>query len=434
MTDSSIEIEKINALKLSMDTFLHAIKDSEAVAYNFIPLAIKIRKQQLKRIKSKGKEAEALLSKDDSQSQAVGTKMFFEVNKGIKRINHSNIPETIQKSLFLNLFSSFDAYIGELILCIFKIKPELFNGLGRQISVTEILSFNNFDELKEKVLNDEIDNLRRKSYIEQFTEMEKMFRIDTLKKFDNWTDFVEMSQRRNLLMHCNGIVSEQYIKICKEQKYKIDNSIKIGSVLKLDYIYMKKSFNLMAEVAIKLGHVLWRKIQPNNLKDSDEHLSEIVFDYLCAKDLDKAICLGKFSLEQWKKSSELMSKIDTINLAIAYKMSNQFDLVKETLNKVDWSATINDFKLANAVLYDDYDLAKEIMLKIGSHPSDIIHESAYHNFPLFYDFRSSEQFLNGYKEVFGYSFVSKLKTVSKIENDTKYIFCPQKLKPTIFLN
>lgn len=182
---------------------------------------------------------------------------------------------------------------------------------------------------------------------------------------------------------------------------------------------MKKSFNLIAEVAIKLGHTLWRKIQPNSLKESDEHLSDIIYDYLHEKDWDKAICLGNFSLNQKNVSSDLMSKMNTINLVIAYKMSNQVESAKKVLNGVDWSAAINDFKLAHAVLSDDYDLAKNIMLRIGK-KSEIIRETAYHNFPLFYCFRSSEQFLNGYEEVYGYSFVSELKrktdeNVSKIE-------------------
>lgn len=213
------EQDDINPIAISIDTFIHSVKDTEEVAYNFIPLAAKVHNERIKRIKEKEKKAEELLSDDNCQSRIIGTNILLEVNRETDRVINANVPETIGKALFLNLFSNFDAYIGDLISCIFHIKPELFNGLGRQISVSEILSFNSFDELKEKVLSDEIDNLRRKSYVEQFSEMEKMFSIN-LKNFEHWADFVELSQRRNLLMHCNGIVSEQYIKICTQEGYK----------------------------------------------------------------------------------------------------------------------------------------------------------------------------------------------------------------------
>ncbi|MCF6458743.1 hypothetical protein L1068_18320, partial [Pseudoalteromonas sp. MMG023] len=87
--------------------------------------------------------------------------------------------------------------------------------------------------------------------------------------------------------------------------------------------------------------------------------------------------------------------------------SGQSGKAQKVLGSVDWSASINDFKLANAVLSDNFDEAKEIMLKIKG-DGEMITESSYHNFPLFFEFRESEQFLEGYKEAFGYSFASEL--------------------------
>jgi hypothetical protein len=66
---------------------------------------------------------------------------------------------------------------------------------------------------------------------------------------------------------------------------------------------------------------------------------------------------------------------------------------------------------------EDYDSAKEYMLKIGK-VGELVNENAYHDWPLFKDFRETAQFLEGYEEVFGYKYLSKL---SEIVNDAQVV-------------
>ncbi|QTL34686.1 hypothetical protein [Pseudoalteromonas viridis] len=406
MTENVEQNKKMNPIAVAISTFTHAIRDAEEVIKFYVPVAARMHNKRVDELKKKGEEAKALSEKDDLQSQVLGSKCYLEVVRSFERLSNSNVPETIKKALFLNLFSSFDAFIGDLISCLFNSNPELYKGLGKQICVSDILSFENFDELKEKVLSDEIETIRRKSYVEQFSDLERLFAIP-LTKFKNWPDFVELSQRRNLLMHCNGVVSEQYLRVCKREGYNFKKEVTIGQELTLGTEYMEMSFDLMVEVAVKLGQTLWRKAQPSELEQADDHLSDTIYDYLHEKEYKKAICLGEFSMSLPKVSSDLMSKINIINLVIAYKMSGENEKSQSVLKSIDWTASINDFKLASAVLSDDFDSAKELMLKIKG-DGEMITESSYHNFPLFSEFRESEQFLTGYKEVFGYSFASEL--------------------------
>jgi hypothetical protein len=411
MADDVEQENKMNPIAVAITTFLHAIRDAEEVVKFYVPVAAQMHNKRIDEVEEKIEKARALSEKVDLQSQVLGTKYFFDINRKFERIRNSNVPETIEKALFLNLFSSFDTFVGDLISCLFNSNPELYKGLGKQISVSDILSFDDFDELKEKVLTDEIETIRRKSYVEQFVELEKLFNIP-LVKFKNWSSFIEVSQRRNLLMHCNGIVSEQYLKVCKNEGYVFKSKVNLGEELRLDPDYMEHAFDLMAEVATKLGQTLWRKAQPTELAMADEQLSDVIYDYLHEKEYKKAICLGEFSMNLPKISSDLKLKVNVINLVIAYKMSDENDKAQTVLESIDWSASINDFKLANAVLSNNFDEAKGLMNKIKC-DGEMITESSYHNFPLFFEFRESEQFLAGYEEVFGYSFVSELMRKSE---------------------
>lgn len=411
MTDEVEQEDKIIPIAAVITTFLHAIRDAEEVVMVYVPVSGQLHNKRVEDLKKEQVKAKELSEKDDLQSQVLGTKCFLDVDRKFERIANSNVPETIEKAIFLNLFSSFDAFVGSLISCLFNSNPELYKGLGKQVSVCEILSFESFEELKEKVLNDEIESIRRKSYIEQFSDLEKLFSIQ-LTKFKNWPSFVELSQRRNLLMHCDGIVSDQYLNTCKKEGYVFKDKVVLGDELLLGSKYMETAFNLMVEVATKLGQTLWRKAQPKQLDKADDQLSEIIYDYLHEKEYIKAICLGEFSMSLPKISSDLMSKINIINLVIAYKMSKENDKAQKVLESIDWSASTNDFKLANAVLSNDFDEAKKIMLKLKG-DGEMITESSYHNFPLFFEFRESEQFLAGYEEAFGYSFASELIRMSE---------------------
>ena len=96
-----------------------------------------------------------------------------------------------------------------------------------------------------------------------------------------------------------------------------------------------------------------------------------------------------------------------INLAIAFKFNGDDTACRQLLEKNDWSATIAEFKLAVAVLHDDFDKAGKWMKQIGK-SGEILNEDAYHTWPLFRDFRASPQFLAAYESVYGYQFRQEL--------------------------
>ena len=69
-----------------------------------------------------------------------------------------------------------------------------------------------------------------------------------------------------------------------------------------------------------------------------------------------------------------------------------------------------NFRLAEAVLKEDYGAAGAWMRRIGP-KDDLLNEHAYHTWPLFLEFRSSDQFANGYADVFGHTYATKLEEV-----------------------
>ena len=97
-----------------------------------------------------------------------------------------------------------------------------------------------------------------------------------------------------------------------------------------------------------------------------------------------------------------MRRIIIINRAIAYKFGKVPDKAEKILKAEDWSSTSNKFRLAVAVLRDDFKRAALLMKKIGKDGEIGIFE--YQEWPVFKEFRKSDDFLVTYQDVFGQEF------------------------------
>ncbi len=400
--------KKEHAIALAINNFLHRVRDIEVAAGIYISLSSRRRLRNFRRLIRELEKGEELL-KDDAQSfQILGMTRTLEAVRKLERIKQSNVPRILETSLFLGLFSSYDAFTGDLLTAIYSKKPELFNNVNRSVPVSEILQYRSFDELKDAVLQSEIELFRRKSYVEQFEHLQSTFGIE-LKTFERWPQFVECGQRRNLITHCGGVVSEQYINVCIKEGHSFSKSVGVGDSLELGAEYFLTSCELMMEVGLKLSHTLWRKLFARELAEADDHLIEVVYtDCLQTEAWSRGIVFGEFAINQKKWSSDLRRKTSIINYAISLKFSGKSAEAQKILATVDWSAAINDFRIAEAVLLDRFDEAANIMERIGK-DSEMVSEYAYHHWPLFREFRTSDQFLKAYENIYGYPFAVELQ-------------------------
>ncbi len=117
---------------------------------------------------------------------------------------------------------------------------------------------------------------------------------------------------------------------------------------------------------------------------------------------------GEFAFNQRKLYSDSNRKIVIVNYSQALKRDGAVEEAHKILGDVDWSAAANDFKLARAVLLEDYDEASKLMRKIGL-KGELLDETGYHTWPVFIEFRETEQFISTYLEVFGHPYSSKLR-------------------------
>lgn len=325
---------------------------------------------------------------------------YNEPVKLFKDIEKTNLADKlILRSFIISLISQYDAFLGRLIRSLFLVQPESLNISEKNITFAQLQSFGSIEDAKEYIMEKEVETVLRKSHSEQFDWLERKFDIKLREGLSVWSAFIEVTERRNLFVHNNGVVSSQYMNICKENKVEIAKDIQLGSQLEATTDYFKKAYESVFEIGVKLAHVLWRKVQPADREKADQKLNGICYDLLAEERFRLACILLDFAVDMKKFSSEQRKRTFIVNRAQAYKWAGDFEKAKKIITNEDWSAASDDFKLAEAIILDDYDRAYILMRKIGSDGD--VDKKAYREWPLFRDIRKTEEFQKIFEVLFG---------------------------------
>lgn len=408
MTDLVKEVTDQNADCISeiIDTYMLQIDDI-GICYQIAVKAVLEHKiTQMEKFSDQIHSNLDLARSANRKDQVDAIRTVMPAQVAFNKLKQAKSDDTIKGSLFIALFNAFDVYTGDILRCLFKIKPNLFGLISdKQIDFSVVLSASNLEEIKEQVLEEFIDSFRRKSYIEQFSQLETIFGLKKLTGFDGWKEFVEASQRRNILTHCGGVVTSQYLEICNKHTVKLDDGVELNSQLNITHKYFIKCINIMMDLGLLLGQTLWRKVAPEQIHDAARHLNHVIYEELRTGRLALAERHSIFAQTQMMQTgiSDLDKTISIFNLALSYYLKDNKEKVKEIIAGVDISASLPEFKLANFVLLEDFENAATVMKKIGK-SGDLIFEECYGLWPLFKKFRETTQFMEAYESIYGYSF------------------------------
>lgn len=317
---------------------------------------------------------------------------------------HFNLSRTLlPRSLLVSLISQYDAYLGRLLRTIFIKKPEILNASEKKISFDALSQFSSIDEAREYILEKEVEAILRSSHSDQFKWMEGTFDLPLTKDLAVWPAFIELTERRNLFVHTDGVVSSQYIAVCRLHKCRMDDGVKEGDLLQAPQEYFEQAHNCIFEIGTKLGHVLWRKLFPDEREAADSHLIRVTYELIEAGRFGLAIKLLDFACTVLKKfATETNHLTLVVNRAQAYKWNGDSERCKQVMCAIDWDAKGDQFRLADAVLAENWSTAAKVMRRIGK--DGPVSKGDYRHWPLFREWRQQEAFLLTYQDVFGEAF------------------------------
>jgi hypothetical protein len=321
---------------------------------------------------------------------------------------------TVPRSLLISLVSFFDNYLRELLKIVFQKNQYLLKNTEKKISASEILEIEDFNEAKNYLVNREIEALLYEGRFRCLDWLEEKLKI----KFDFDQSlkikFIEISERRNLFVHSDGIITKQYLNACKKSNIEVDKKLKVGHQLTVTPEYFNMACLVVYSIGVEFGQVLWRKIEPDNLEEIDASLLNMTAELIENGNNFTAGKLLDFTEKFDKFSSDQLKRMLTINRALAMKFGKAQDKANKLIDSVDWSSSDKEFKLAVAIIKNNLKEATNIMIEMG--PTDKMKMAYKKEWPLFKEFKKTALFRKTYKEIFKESFIIREE---KFEDDKK---------------
>lgn len=273
-------------------------------------------------------------------------------------------------------------------------------------------------EAKDYLVDKEVENVLRKSHHDQFSWMENFFNMKLRDNLDIWPSFVEICERRNLLTHTGGYVSQQYLDNCKSHKHSVSD-IKIGDKLSVSSEYFSSSVNVISEIGIKLCYVMWRKFSKKEKDDADIRFNHVCFDLMIKRSYNLAEALSKFGVEATSKNgSERTKRMLIVNQALAARLQDRKGDAEKIIDKEDWSATGLDFQICSNAAKGNIDEVLKLMPIVGSSDRRI-DATCYGDWPVFRGIRKEPAFRESFKEIFGQELFSS--NVVSVQSDPAHI-------------
>lgn len=305
----------------------------------------------------------------------------------------------IPSMFFTGMISTYDAFLGNLIKQVLPTRTEILSASEKNISFKDLTEAGSIEILRDRILEKEIETVMRKSHADQISYLEEKLSMPLTKNLAIWPEFIEIFERRNLLAHTSGIISNQYLNVCKSHGYDT-KSARSGEKLGIPQDYYMRSVEVITEFSIKLSQVVWRKLLPNEINKAASELNNIVFDLLQNSRYKIAENIAKFGLQEMKKNgTDSTRKMLTVNHALALKFGDKSKEVEAALSAEDWSAAGLDFQICIAAVRGDVSTVVRLMRPALS--SGVIDKGALRIWPAFREIRNHPDFLKEFQEITG---------------------------------
>jgi len=275
------------------------------------------------------------------------------------------------------------------------------------------------DELKEFVIYDEIDKVQCDTFEDQIKWITSKTGLDDIApNYPDWPRLLEILERRNLFVHANGIVNEQYLKASKKYNFPATKSPKKGDELHANPKYFPSAVHRLLHFGAMLTQIVWRKCYPDEGEYSDKSISDLGYELIARGQFKLAIKILE-AAKTIRGVSDVRNRMNVVNLANAYKLSGDDKKSLEMLNSMDWSAAGPEFKISIAAVKGDVDEVVGLIRKIGP-TSDYVSARGYREWPVFYSVREDGKFTGAFKEVFGFDYVPFAKEQAGLSQVIKW--------------
>lgn len=319
--------------------------------------------------------------------------------------------QLVQQNFLVSLVSVYDSFYAEIVRVIYLLNPNIIKGDETQFLYRTLLDYGSIGAVEKYLVEKKVDSLIRDSHLAQIVWLENTLNVKTLRDFTEWESFMELTERRNLFVHSNGVVSSQYIKICGKHN-ALDENIMAGTVLSIDKEYFLKAYKTLYKMALSItaivANICCKVHYKGYFEDIDRMIISHVYDAITEQEYDLAIDISNFILTKSFRHKNQDKCYIILNLAQAYKWKGDDKKCRDILGEEDTSAWKRDLLIPKLALEENYTETYETMRSVGL-TGKILNKDLYRQWPIFKKLREQPEFADVFKEIFNEELNQEMK-------------------------
>ena len=300
----------------------------------------------------------------------------------------------LRRGVLIMLTSFFEILLSDIIhFYYFKYPNALPKPEEKAINLAELRKMGSvsIENIEQYFLIQEVERVIRGGFYKTLKYFSDNLHIDLRNLTTFQKQITEITQRRNLLVHNDGVVNEQYLANVSSE-YVVDLGIEKGCRLNVTKNYLLRSFDAVYLFSLMLTQFCWRKWE----KD-DELIDKSILEfmvYALSRErytlvIDSVVFIRKLKLEK------SVYRFVVINHAIAERELGDERKVHSLVSKCDWLPMTIDVQIALSVLRKNYEETYRL-LKEAKDSNEIINIMP--EWPLFKPIKHTSEFIEIFDE------------------------------------
>lgn len=291
----------------------------------------------------------------------------------------------LYRSALIALVSSAEWLVSQIIRLHFELHNDALETKDKTLSLDELKTFRTLEEAVQHVISQRVDGIMRGNLEDWLRFLQQQLKLSAGYLTPCRDQLVEVFQRRNVMIHNNGLVDPLYI---AKVAPVLRQNISLGQELPITSEYLQDGIDLAERIFILLAAEFWKQQHPQD-SDRGAMLTYISFERLEQERWRVAEGLS-FFLKNDKQLPEVFQLSGLLNYWQSLKWQGRFSEVADEIKRADFSAKEEIYQLARYALLDDVTAFVALLPKVAR--AGKLNRLQLARWPIFREMRKTEEF------------------------------------------
>jgi hypothetical protein len=253
----------------------------------------------------------------------------------------------LTKASVTSLVDALELMMGQVVASYYRLHPGALGSDQKEFSLDDLKSLGSIGEAIDSAIDRRVDVFLRSGLADWEAWFKRNLKLDLSSLSLDWPETVEMIQRRHVLVHNGGRISQQYLDNVSPEFHK-----PVGTELVLDETYVRRALDLGTVLAVLLTMTAWSKLVPVESSAAAQRCHERAYLLMrsCRWEAVEAICSRGRKAIISSNADQVMFQL---NEWLARKRIGNDEALHGEILAFDDSALAPRFALARNALLDN---------------------------------------------------------------------------------